>query len=147
MTQAVNLAVLGNGPAFSAYLSANQTVPSNTFTKVALNTKEFDTNSCFDTTLSRFTPTTAGYYQVNGMVSGGGSSIIIASIYKNGVNYLQGVDIRTTGNGYGSNAIALVFLNGTTDYLELYAYSTTTTISGGATAGGCRFSAAMVRGA
>jgi len=41
--------VAGNGPAFSAYLSADQTITSSTFTKVQLNAELFDTNSNFDT--------------------------------------------------------------------------------------------------
>jgi hypothetical protein len=46
------------------------TITSNTFTKVQINTEEFDTNSNFDSTTNyRFTPTVAGYYQVNGSVN------------------------------------------------------------------------------
>src|SRR5210317_1629772 len=58
--------VAGSGPAFSAYQSSAQTIAGYTFVKMNLQTEEFDTDSCFDTSLSRFTPTVAGYYQVNG---------------------------------------------------------------------------------
>jgi len=48
--------VAGNGPAFSAYLSADQTITSSTFTKVQLNAELFDTNSNFDTCLRLTAP-------------------------------------------------------------------------------------------
>ena len=111
------------GPAFSAYATGGQTISVTTFTKVQLNTEIFDTNSCFNnTTTYRFTPTVAGYYQVNGQCSMTSTTTVsrtLAAIYKNGnaVNY--GTDIETTGSLRGVVS-ALVFMNGTTDYLELY---------------------------
>ena len=65
--------VAGNGPAFSAYQTTSaQSVSANTFTKITLNsiaTTGFDTNSNFSTANSRFTPTVAGYYQINASLS------------------------------------------------------------------------------
>jgi len=52
--------VAGNGPIFSAYSSAGQTVSNNTITKILFDTENFDSNSNFAS--SRFTPTVAGYY-------------------------------------------------------------------------------------
>ena len=59
--------VAGNGPAFYAYRTATQTgIASATFTKIQLNVELFDTNSNYDNVTNyRFTPTVAGYYQVN----------------------------------------------------------------------------------
>jgi predicted aconitase with swiveling domain len=76
--------VSGNMPAFSAYLSSSQTVTSGTWTKVAANTKEFDTASCYDNSTNyRFTPNVAGYYQVNGGISSASSATgIIVNLYK-----------------------------------------------------------------
>lgn len=66
---AVGTGVAGTGPAFSAYQSTQQTgISVGVFTKVNLQTEEFDTNSCFDTSTSTFTPNVAGYYQVSGTV-------------------------------------------------------------------------------
>ena len=57
-------------PCFSAYQSITQTLSNATLTKIQLQTEEFDTNSNFDSTTNyRFTPTVAGYYQVNGVVN------------------------------------------------------------------------------
>ena len=60
--------VSGNMPAFSAYGNADQVIANTTYTKVQYNVKSspgFDTNSCYDTSNYRFTPTVAGYYLIN----------------------------------------------------------------------------------
>ena len=111
------------GPAFSVYATGGQTVTASTFTKIQLNTEIFDTNSCFDnTTTYRFTPTVAGYYQVNGqasMTAGTTVSRVLAAIFKNGnaINYGNDTDVTNTLRGVVSS---LVLMNGTTDYLELF---------------------------
>jgi hypothetical protein len=117
--------VAGIGPAFSVYRSGNQTGVSNsTFTKVQLNTETFDTNSNFDpSTNYRFTPTVAGYYQINGAVSVETSSSIsrvFCSIYKNGTEAFRGSDMNP---GIQSVVGGLVYLNGSTDYVELYGWA------------------------
>jgi hypothetical protein len=88
-----------------------------TFTKLDFQVEEFDTNSNFAS--SRFTPTVAGYYQINGAVANGLNTQTISSIYKNGSIYKAGVNYS---NGYSGNVSSLVYLNGTTDYIELYGY-------------------------
>jgi hypothetical protein len=114
--------VAGNGPAFSAYANNSQTISAGTFTKVQVNTEEFDTNSNYDNVTNyRFTPTVAGYYQVNGQTnatSTGTLTRIIPAIYKNGSGYKYGTDITATDSR--SNVSALVYLNGSTDYIEYY---------------------------
>jgi hypothetical protein len=116
--------VSGNMPAFSAYTSTNQSVTNSTYTKATLDTEEFDTNSNFAS--GRFTPTVAGYYQINGSINTGTSSITraIAYIYKNGAGFKRGNDI-TVGSAVGVSAV--VYLNGSTDYVELWGYVTATT--------------------
>lgn len=127
-----NMAV--DGPAFSVYKSGgNQTITANTFTKVQLNTKEFDPNNCFDASTNyRFTPTVAGYYQINGAVNGESStgtlSRCLASIYKNGTEFKRGSDIAIgAGGAYISSVSSLIYFNGTTDYVELYAFISAST--------------------
>ena len=44
-----------NSPAFRAKLGSNQTVSDATSTKVGIDTEEYDTDSAFDTSTSRFT--------------------------------------------------------------------------------------------
>lgn len=126
VTQAMlGTAVAGNGPAFSAWRSTDQTQTSSVFTKVSLNTEEYDTNSNFDTSTARFQPTVAGYYQINASVTAATTSITIAlvSIYKNGSEFKRGNDFRSVGvSQVGVGASALIYMNGSTDFLELYSF-------------------------
>ncbi|CAB4121100.1 hypothetical protein UFOVP7_38 [uncultured Caudovirales phage] len=136
MTTLVPQNMIVGGPAFSAYLSSNQSVSSGVFTKVACNTEEFDTNSNYDNATNyRFTPTVAGYYQVNGSVNFTGTGTrtdYLASIYKNGTEFKRG-NYTNISNANNDNATvsALIYFNGSTDYVELYAYQTQTTPSFG----------------
>ena len=114
--------VSGNMPAFSAYPSATQSSISNaTWTKVTLDLEDFDTNNNFAS--SRFTPTVAGYYQIQGSVYSNATTVnpsdVRSAIYKNG-SLFKGT--RQVG-GTGSPMIScVVFLNGSTDYVELYGF-------------------------
>jgi hypothetical protein len=122
--------VAGNGPAFSAYLSgSNQTVGSSTYTKVTLNAEEFDTASCFDSTTNyRFTPNVAGYYFISAesWVNSPGTnpSSITNCLYKNGSIYKQADEYGAANVNGGVTVSSLVYLNGSTDYVEFYIYAT-----------------------
>lgn len=120
-----NVPVLA-GPAFSATQSSTQTLSSNTWTKISFQTKEFDTANCFDSTSTyRFTPNVAGYYQISGGYSvATTASIMYLQCYKNGSGYKLTTNSGSAGLAgcYGS---ILVYLNGTTDYIELYGYIVT----------------------
>ena len=133
-------------PAFSAYASANQSITTSTFTKIQFNTEEFDTNSNYDNATNyRFTPTVAGYYQVQASVIPIGSTTQTAvAIYKNGAVFKVA---NITASSVSAVATALISMNGTTDYLEGYVYlvGTTPIISG--TLNYTYFQAAMVRSA
>lgn len=113
----------GTGPAFSVTKSANQSISGSTWTKVTFDTEGFDTASFFDTSTSRFTPLVAGYYQVNGAAWMGGQPQQRVSVYKNGTEYKTG-PVTANGGGYmnSSNVVCIVYLNGSTDYIELYVY-------------------------
>lgn len=140
--------VAGTGPAFSAYPSGTQSVTSGVYTKVICNTEEFDTANAFDSTTNyRFQPTVAGYYQVNGCVSPNGTSTssCVAAIYKNGAAAKYGPYIQTINAN--SAASALIYMNGSTDYIELYAYITATVASLGNGASSTYFQASLVRAA
>ena len=147
-----------NGPAFSAYANASQTVTGNTFTKIIFQVEDFDTNSCFDSTTNyRFTPTAAGYYQLNAALFLAGTSTtqqVAVVVYKNGSAYSRVIDVNpsstlsTNSNITVGNSI-LIYMNGSTDYVELYGYYYlgTATFSDASTTITSRFSGAMVRGA
>lgn len=136
MTTANQLASLGNGPAFSVYRNTNQSVSSQTNTKVAFNAEVFDTNNCFDSSSTyRFTPNVAGYYQITfGLQAEGSNAYVISTISKNGSlgsagGAFRGNRIDANGN-VASIASALIYLNGSTDYLEFYGYISYTQFAG-----------------
>jgi hypothetical protein len=119
----------GTGPAFSAYQSTQQTnITTFVQTKVLFQTEEFDTNGNYATGTSRFTPTVAGYYQVSSTVtvaSNSNSSFSLTTIYKNGVSLKSGsLSVGISTAFPRSNISALVFMNGSTDYLEAYVFGT-----------------------
>jgi hypothetical protein len=150
--------VVGNGPAFSVYASGSQALSNNTFTKIVFNAENFDTNNNFDSTTNyRFTPTVAGYYQLSGDVGLGGTSSVtqfVVQVYKNG----SGVNPRLidmspsaslSSNSYINLSFStLVYMNGSTDYVELYAYvyGASATLNG-TSANGVAFQGSMVRSA
>jgi len=117
-----------NYPAFEAYLSASQAPSNNTFTKVNINTEEYDTDNCYDNSTNyRFTPTVSGKYFVYICVTGDAVNNstcqwVFSKLYKNGSVYKEAI-IQFTGN-YGRMASvpisAVIDMNGTTDYLEVY---------------------------
>lgn len=112
-------------PAFSAYLSSDINISDATYTKVPIDTIVFDTTNDFDTTNNRFTPSVAGYYQVNTLTKiGGGTKIIFVDfLYKNGSAYALGSIWRgSETSSISFNNSYMVYMNGTTDYLELYGY-------------------------
>jgi hypothetical protein len=136
VTQAyIQTGVGGTGPAFSAYQSAAQTIANNTQTKLQCNTEEFDTASCYDNATNyRFTPNVAGYYQVSGeicyLINAATSTLCDVSIWKNGSRVKQGVTMcNNTGGVERPTASALIYMNGSTDYIEFYTFQS----SGGST--------------
>ena len=110
--------VAGNGPCFRVGGDATA-VNQYTATKLTLISKSFDTNS--NVSSSTFTPTIAGYYHIIGYCIGQSRSLFALNcyIYKNGANYASGS--VADGNVYTSVSSAIVYLNGTGDYVELYA--------------------------
>jgi hypothetical protein len=135
------------GPAFSAYQSTFQSTTSGVYTKIQFQTKEFDTNNFYDNSTNyRFTPTVAGYYQVSGAVSYYSNvSSLQTVIYKNGSAYRTGYNASgTSGTGQVS---ALVYCNGSTDYIELYSVQTQGTVNTYNVIQYTYFQAAMIRSA
>ena len=146
--------VSGNMPAFSAYANTNSSFTSSTFAKININTKIFDTASAFDNTTNyRFTPQVAGYYQVNGVarIQTTAGTLVQIAIYKNGSIYCAG-SLLNFAVGSNSNEITvseIVYLNGSTDYIELWGYAdgASPSFNYNSTANTSRFSACMMRSA
>jgi hypothetical protein len=139
-----------NGPAFSAFKTngATQAISAATFTKVTLGSESFDTASCFDTSNSRFTPTVAGYYQVSGYINlNTARTTCIVSIFKNGARNYPECSIGSLSANSTLVASGIVYMNGSTDYLEMYAYSDSGTNTIRDEASNTAFSGALVRSA
>ena len=132
---------VGGIPAFSAYQTSAQSLTTSVTTKITFDTKEYDTASCFSTANSRFTPTVAGYYQINGnLIVTTGVTTILAYIYKNGSVVAYGSRADAASLSYTSVVSILLYMNGSTDYVEMYGYSSSTIF-----AAGSRFSGFLVR--
>jgi chemotaxis protein histidine kinase CheA len=144
--------VAGNGPAFSAYQSSVQTLSNLVETKITFDVEEFDTASCFAS--SRFTPNVAGYYQVNACVTAAAATSNAGGwtlIRKNGGTVKAGGSgTGSSGQLYGGASVsALVYMNGSTDYIEIYFYGAgqASTFGLAANAASTYFQAALLKAA
>ena len=133
----------GTGPAFSAYTTTTQALTGAVTTKVNFDGEVFDTNSNFAS--SRFTPTVAGYYQLTTSLVYNAATFTDLYIYKNGSVY-QAIFGNYSSSTYYAAGTGLIYLNGTTDYAEIYVYSSGS-LSITSSQQNCWFSGAMVRGA
>jgi hypothetical protein len=112
-------------PAFCVNATSTQSISSGTYTKVTLDNEVFDTNNNFAS--STFTPTVAGYYIVTGStIIQSAASAVLVQIYKNGTSVSAGSSYPASGQiSAVASTTAVVYCNGSTDYLELYAYQGT----------------------
>ena len=134
-------------PAFSAYVGNSQTITLNTATKVAFNTEAFDTNSNFDSTTNyRFTPTVAGYYQINAWIYGSVAGFLEVYLYKNGALFNR-LAFAYTASVQANGGSCLIYLNGSTDYIEIYAINNNTTQNNNVGQAYSYFNGAMTRSA
>lgn len=139
------IARLPNAPAFSAYANASTSIPTAAITKVNFQVEDFDTAGNFAS--SRFTPTVAGYYQINASVQFTGSTTNpLCYITKNGTQVKCGSYSTGSFTGPVSVVSGLVYLNGSTDYVEVAAYhSTGSSVNTIAAADTTRFDGCLVR--
>ncbi len=121
----------------SAYLNtATNYAAGSTQTLVPIDTVVFDPAGIVSTAGHKITPTKAGYYLVIGNVaSGAANAILVALVAKNGVTTpcaVYGNEIASSATGVISNVIGIVQMNGTTDYLQIYALNTSANIAAAA---------------
>jgi len=117
-------------PAFNVWKNTSQTITTNTDTKITFSDEEFDTNSNFAS--STFTPTVEGYYQINASANFSNETVTweraTIYIYKNGSHYKRASLNNTSGttdiNDLTFCISTVVFMNGTTDYLEVFGRET-----------------------
>lgn len=120
--------VITDAPAIRVHKGGSaQSISHATFTKLQLNTKVFDTTSDFDNSTNyRFTPSVEGYYliTVNGFIANlSDGKYAITTIYKNGSEVHRGTQVLQGGVSSSlSVASGLIYMNGSTDYVESYIY-------------------------
>lgn len=108
--------------------TGSNTIPDAIFTRVEFTMLDFNIGNGFDLANNRFRPSIAGYYDISGHIeySGNVTGAFVA-IYKNGSEYKTGTRVGsiTSGSGRAHSVRAIVYLNGSTDYVELFAYQST----------------------
>ena len=140
-------------PAFSAFmLVGSQSLSSATWTKLTIDYEEFDTNSNYDTSTYRFQPTVAGYYMVVGSIEWANSpqtAVAMLMFAKNGGLFARGSGVLFGGTAPVSTGSALIYCNGSSDYIEMYGYQNTgaNLLVFGTNKFSTRFSGVLVRAA
>ena len=113
-----------------AYRDAEQNINAGS-NKIFIDTISFDTEGVVSIANSLIIPNLPGYYLVMGSVMARAvpdGRQVIAQIYKNGVRVTYGTTVNQGADGLLSSiASDLIYMNGTTDYLELYAYNSDST--------------------
>ena len=115
-----------SSPTFSAYGNAAQTLTAGVYTKATLGSEDYDTNNNFAS--STFTPTVAGYYQLNlklSIASTTSVTRVIADFRKNGsgANNGRALDLSLAFGTFGIlSATNLMYFDGVSDYCEIWVY-------------------------
>jgi hypothetical protein len=129
---------------------SNVALTNGAFTKIPLNSIVFDTNSWWDNTNHRYTPQKAGKYRVTATItaapSGGVATGYSCGLFKNGTQIFQNSLNDSGGSSFESiPMVAIVDMNGSSDYLEIFVFTIVTAGTCGAQADllGIRFSWAI----
>ena len=114
-------------PIVKTRISSAHNLSNAIFTKLQFNTIMYDNTSTFDTTNYRWIPQIAGYYLINTNLHFQGLKAAASQVYcvisKNAANEAFGSIIETSqDSSLSTPCTAIVYMNGTTDYLELYAW-------------------------
>ena len=106
-----------NKPRFYAYRNGAQSIANNTYTVIQFNAENFDSDSKFDTSTYRFTPTVAGFYflHVNASTDNESSSNTHMTIRKNGSAIARNKVQNTNRNSIG---VSIIVESDTDDYFD-----------------------------
>lgn len=125
-------------PKFKANLSALTTITTSATPQlVPLNLVELNYLSCYNATAATailngrsvpanaFFPIKAGYYMITAssmVYNASGITIAATYVYKNGIANLYGTDVTVTtaSTTQISSVHGMIYMNGTTDYIQLY---------------------------
>jgi len=122
-------------PYVAVYRNGDQNISDATHTKIQFNVEVVDSAGAFDSSTNyRYTPQTSGYYFISanlGIGNTADNSIdkVILSVYKNGSSAPGAVatrdwDANAEGLNYNDqiNTSTIVQMNGSSDYIEAFAY-------------------------
>ncbi len=145
-----------DGPSFMATMSTGQSFTGGGNTVVQYTTESFDSDSRYNNTGSTvggipayaFLPNVAGWYFVQATVivdtfSNGGNEFILR-VFKNGTDFVWSNNNQNATGHYNSFVhTSVVFLNGSTDYIQMSVYSLATIAT--TVPGSSQFSAFLMR--
>ena len=132
-----------NTPSFQAFKAANQTISASSYVQIQFDTKDYDTDTCYNNTGSSttlngltapaysFVPNVAGKYLIGAAINSNTSTdfdAFIVAIFKNGTQINRVINSSKHFDSAVTNFI--VTANGTGDYFQIYGY---TEQSGGST--------------
>jgi len=130
--------VVGKGPCFSAYSNVGTVVGTSAYTKILYQVEDFDIGGYYDTGVLQYLPLIAGYYFFSAVASFPAISSpdrgVYIAIFKNGARAIDGCQQPFIPNsGENPTVSGLLFMNGTTDFVDIRAFQThTAAITSGA---------------
>lgn len=116
----------------SAGLSTDQTIIAASGDTILQLTDKDDPNNWWNASTYRFIPTSSGYYFIAAQVNwdpGAGNGQLNIQLRKNGTTFAICQNPMVTGVTLTQHANGIVNLNGSTDYVDLTAYTSTTNTS------------------
>jgi len=148
----------GQGPAFWCSPGADTTISSATDVVIANSSETYDTASCFNNTGSTvggipayaFLPNVAGFYLFTSTINtelSTGPTRFINSVRFNGSTAYRVVDTSVAYAPAVSSGSILLFMNGTTDYVQQVIYLAASTPRYSSSITTARFSGFLVRAA
>jgi hypothetical protein len=117
--------VVGKGPMLSVWQNVAQSVGSGSGNTILFDQEEYDTANAYNPATGFFAPQVAGFYLVTARWQAvAGTYALTLQLGKNGalLRYLDTCPAAGVGDVAGS---AIVYMNGTTDYLHIIGSSTT----------------------
>lgn len=126
-TESTAIASQVNPYKFSAYMSATQSTTATTWTKLQMNTEEYDTNSNYNNATYGYTAPVTGYYLFTVMVqltNQAGVPFLVAFSKDGTTESLRGQEIPNTTNAITLSATHLIKLTAAEILYPIY-YSQT----------------------
>jgi len=106
-------------PAFKATVSSAKSLTGGAYSKVPFDSVNFDTVGSYDTSNYRWTPNVEGYYQFNAYVQTAAAVAHHGGFAKNGSIVAYGTN-HSNITHYGDQNSCMLYMNGTTDYIEYF---------------------------